>query len=91
MILHHYTDANGLLGILEYGSFWATQANFMNDSKELLHGTEIIKEVLEEYIQCEKYHAYISMLKNLQKDFDYTRRLTAPTLKVSAPQAKEPI
>jgi hypothetical protein len=38
--LYHYTDAPGLLGILESKSIWATDAHCLNDAQELRYGTE---------------------------------------------------
>lgn len=67
--LYHYTDANGLLGILgspkvfpgteedsvfpkepgaTFGTLWATDARYLNDSKELTYGVEILATKLEE-------------------------------------------
>jgi hypothetical protein len=35
--LHHYTDANGLLGILETSTIFATNYRRLNDSSEIQH------------------------------------------------------
>ena len=37
-VLYHYTNASGLKGILETGSLWATDAEFLNDAQELQFG-----------------------------------------------------
>lgn len=42
-ILYHYTDAAGLLGILESNCFRGTDARFMNDPLELSHGIQILR------------------------------------------------
>jgi hypothetical protein len=34
-ILYQYTDATGLMGILQSGAVWATDARFLNDAAEL--------------------------------------------------------
>lgn len=44
--IYHYTDLNGLKGIVENQSFWATSMQFLNDSEELIHGMESIKNAL---------------------------------------------
>jgi Protein of unknown function (DUF2971) len=36
--LYHYTDANGLNGILSSETLWATHVGYLNDSREVLHG-----------------------------------------------------
>jgi hypothetical protein len=38
--LYHYTSGQGLLGILQSDSVWASQIRYMNDSKEFTHAVE---------------------------------------------------
>lgn len=45
--LFHYTDGSGLLGILESSTLWASDAELMNDSAELLFGAKLFLELLE--------------------------------------------
>jgi hypothetical protein len=40
--LWHYTDANGLIGILKTGQIWATQISCLNDTLEQRHFGELI-------------------------------------------------
>jgi hypothetical protein len=37
-VLYHYTDANGLLGILQSRKLWASDVMYLNDSKEIHYG-----------------------------------------------------
>lgn len=37
-IVYHYTNALGLIGILEHGEIFATDHRFLNDKSELTHG-----------------------------------------------------
>src|SRR5579872_521596 len=46
-LLYHYTDAAGLLGILESQRLWATNAAYLNDPTELLHARAVYKGWLE--------------------------------------------
>jgi hypothetical protein len=39
--IYHYTNAAGLLGILQNKSIWATDAHCLNDAQELRYGTEL--------------------------------------------------
>jgi hypothetical protein len=48
-VLYHYTDQNGLLGILKSGSIWATHIRYLNDSSEYKHGLDIVKRELLEF------------------------------------------
>ncbi len=46
MKIYHYTDLNGLKGITESGSLWATHFSFLNDSNELIHGMNCLENAL---------------------------------------------
>lgn len=45
--LFHYTDQNGLLGIINSHSFWATKITCLNDSSEYFLAFKIAKSILE--------------------------------------------
>lgn len=47
-ILYHYTNAQGLDGILRNHKFWATHHRFLNDSSELSYGISLYNEIIEE-------------------------------------------
>lgn len=47
MSLYHYTDVNGLLGILNNNSLWATNIHFLNDIKELYAGVDDLTSFCE--------------------------------------------
>ncbi|GGF18191.1 DUF2971 domain-containing protein [Subtercola lobariae] len=58
-LVYHYTDANGLKGILDSGKFWATDMQYLNDSAELtLLQVEAIEE-LRSYASIHLQHAEI--------------------------------
>ena len=46
--LYHYTDINGLYGILKSETFRATQSEYLNDSAEIVYIKEVLQEVLKE-------------------------------------------
>ena len=48
--LFHYTDLNGLRGILENRAIWCGHVSSLNDPAELHYGRELIKKILNEYI-----------------------------------------
>lgn len=52
-ILYHYTDARGLLGIVQSGQLWASSAAFLNDSTEMVYMRDVLAEVAQEF--REKY------------------------------------
>lgn len=44
--LFHYTSAEGILGIFGNQSLWATQIQYMNDSKEFQHSLDIASHLI---------------------------------------------
>ncbi|HKV87701.1 MAG TPA: DUF2971 domain-containing protein [Candidatus Dormibacteraeota bacterium] len=46
-LLYHYTDAAGLIGILESQRLWASNAAYLNDPTELLYARGIYREWLD--------------------------------------------
>ena len=41
--LHHYTNADGLFGIIDNEELWASKIQFLNDTSEFLHFIDITK------------------------------------------------
>ncbi|EGD2938798.1 DUF2971 domain-containing protein [Salmonella enterica] len=48
MLLYHYTDQNGFIGIIENKQLWATKIQYLNDSKELYLAFEFAKKILQD-------------------------------------------
>ena len=46
-IIYHYTDTNGLLGIIESGKIWATHVSRLNDSSEYHHGINVVADCVK--------------------------------------------
>ena len=47
-ILHHYTDAFGVSGILSSNSLWATATQFSNDASEIEYSVSVAMGVIQE-------------------------------------------
>lgn len=47
MLLHHYTTTTGLMGILQSGNLWATDAAYLNDSQEIFFSQNLMIKELE--------------------------------------------
>jgi hypothetical protein len=45
--LFHYTDANGLCGIVRSGALWATHIDYLNDAQEFKYAHHLITNVFE--------------------------------------------
>lgn len=66
MKLYHYTDAHGLMGIIRNQALWATDMRFLNDSKEMLAGIDLIERRCSEIIEnisCSEDHIFKSTKK----------------------------
>lgn len=70
-ILYHYTDLNGLTGILQNKGFWLSEAKYLNDKEELYNGCNLTIELIESLINKKRYLSFqevllktISLLKN---------------------------
>jgi len=49
----HYTNADGLIGVLESNRLWASAPQVLNDSSEVLYGVELVRQELESLIADE--------------------------------------
>ena len=70
--LFHYTNYQGLEGILKSKEIWLTDVRYLNDTTELEYGLEFVSETLQEYMR--KYNSMtnfvlptLSNLKNLSR------------------------
>lgn len=46
--LYHYTNTNGLMGILTSSRLWATHFRYLNDSSEIDYGFSLFSKIVEE-------------------------------------------
>ena len=47
-LLYHYTTLTGLLGIVGSKKLWASDIRYMNDSAELKHSADLIRQEVQE-------------------------------------------
>lgn len=64
-VLYHYTSQQGLIGIVESRSIWATHIRYLNDSSEYSYGEDVIREVISE-----RRKGVSGNLKKFFDDFD---------------------
>lgn len=75
--IYHYTNFDGLIGILESQNLYATNMNFLNDRKELKHGMSLIQGVLNNLeINKENERIIESLIGNLSKIYKTDRYVT---------------
>src|SRR5271166_2048754 len=53
-VLYHYTSMEGLLGILESGTIWATDIRYLNDKSEMTHLWDLVKIHIQQKLEDEK-------------------------------------
>jgi len=46
-LLWHYTNGDGLLGIVREGRLWATRIDYLNDSKEFAYAIDLVTETVD--------------------------------------------
>jgi hypothetical protein len=68
--LFHYTNLNGMKGIIENQCIWATHFEYLNDFTEIVHGETLAKDlILERLALCSTLTKDI--LTHVLSDFDY--------------------
>ncbi len=71
--LFHYTNVQGLKGIVESGKLWATSAYYLNDSSEIEYGCQLVIETIEEWLKANSRSALnstpLQTLKLLKSSF----------------------
>jgi DUF2971 family protein len=50
-LIYHYTDVEGVKGIIESNCLWASAAQFLNDSSEIEYGHELVRTELDEWVR----------------------------------------
>jgi hypothetical protein len=77
-VLYHYTDIEGLKGILESGKMWTTDYRYLNDTQELKYGYEIIRKafysLIDEFKKDDtRMHTLLNLLHTIYEEFQYTK------------------
>ena len=67
--LFHYTDANGLLGIIQSQTMWATHVDYLNDASEVQYGQRLVVEMLAAYEAESKLEATRAILARTRDTF----------------------
>jgi hypothetical protein len=75
--LTHYTNLNGLTGIVDTGELWASNASFLNDRRELIHGLEASVEAVQR-LASKAYRSWKPVLDDVVNDLSHGEISTAP-------------
>jgi len=68
--LYHYTNLEGLRGIITRSDLWLTHAQYCNDEQELTHGLQLTRGVIQEQALTAdpKRRGYLDELLTLLSD-----------------------
>lgn len=75
-VLYHYTDANGLLGILSHKQLWLTHHSFLNDSNEIQYGKKLLKEVVPDFSESIPRDSFEDWIENFDMREERTKDQT---------------
>jgi hypothetical protein len=62
-LVYHYTDFNGLIGIIQNNSLYSSNAMYLNDYRELEYGYSLISETILKIIHKKELAMYIGFGK----------------------------
>jgi hypothetical protein len=68
--IYHYTDLNGLKGIVDNHDLWLTHSRYSNDDEEVTHGFQIVRKVIKEELANETDPARVDYLKTISAMFE---------------------
>lgn len=68
--ISHYTNLNGLYGIIESGGFWLSDHRFLNDTEEFENGRKLTKKLLNNLLEKEKYSDFSKVINETIKQLD---------------------
>ncbi|MFE5786083.1 DUF2971 domain-containing protein [Rhodococcus erythropolis] len=66
--LYHYTDTNSLMSILRTQTLWATDAIYLNDTREIRYGIKKFKQVLNSYTPTNDAESWAVRAASVQID-----------------------
>lgn len=61
--LAHYTNLQGMVGIVEAGGFWLSDIRFLNDSEEFDNGRLLARELIESLVKRPRHRLFSAVLK----------------------------
>jgi hypothetical protein len=67
-LIYHYTSVEGLFGVVQSGQLWLSDYSYLNDTRELSHGADLIGEVAAEFLSSESRPQAADLLQHWVKD-----------------------
>ena len=66
-LIYHYTSLDGFVGIVESGTIWLSDYAYLNDTRELAHGAELVLDVIDEIRKTETAEGVLGLLQTWEK------------------------
>jgi hypothetical protein len=63
-VVYHYTTLEGAFGILQSGTLWLSDYSYLNDQRELEHGTDLLQEVARELLLADSRLPAMDLLES---------------------------
>ncbi len=68
-LIYHYTSVEGLFGIAQSGQVWLSDYSYLNDTRELSHGVDLVVEVIDDFLRSEsRVEEVVSLLQQWKVD-----------------------
>jgi hypothetical protein len=64
-IIYHYSSLEGFLGIVKNKSIWMSDYSYLNDSRELMYGIDVVSSAIEEISKTKLKKTSMELLRNL--------------------------
>src|SRR5690348_2624811 len=65
LMLYHYTDLGGFIGIIKDHDLWLTHSQYLNDAEEMIHGANVVKAAIEQAFKDNQWD--VTYLQELQR------------------------
>lgn len=67
-LIYHYTSLEGFVGIAQSRALWLSDYSYLNDKRELTHGVEMVRQIIEEMLLAEPHSTVIDLLQTWKRD-----------------------
>ena len=62
-LIYHYTSVEGFFGIVQSGQLWLSDYSYLNDTRELSHGADLVAEAATELLANESWPQAADLLR----------------------------
>jgi len=73
--LYHYTNAGGLLGIIEHNALWATHIDYLNDASELRYARGLVEAAISQHEKTANSAYAHQVLQQARDMFDVSKTM----------------